>query len=137
LQPQLMSTPREVVSCSCSIHHFGHPDRWCVVFATGILLELHMWIRQQCISASTLETVGYTLQLIVKALAEAPHWRIIVKYWNTAMQQSNIWSIQCQICTMKILKDVCRGSGTSWILQAQIGTRFKYKSIRFHPILFD
>jgi len=41
-------------------------------------------------SASDLEMVSYAKRRLVKALAEAPHWQIIEKYWNTAMQQNNI-----------------------------------------------
>jgi hypothetical protein len=43
----------------------------------------------------------------VKALAEAPHRLIQVKYWNTAMQQNNISSIPFEACTKGILKEVC------------------------------
>jgi hypothetical protein len=43
----------------------------------------------------------------VKELAEAPHWQILEKYWNTAMQQNNIWSIAFEACTKEILKEVC------------------------------
>jgi len=44
-------------------------------------------------SACNLETVSYATRRVSKALAEAPHWQIIEMYWNTAMQQNNIWSI--------------------------------------------
>jgi len=44
---------------------------------------------------------------MAKALAEAPHWQIIGKYWNTAMQQNNIWSIAFEACKMEILKEGC------------------------------
>jgi len=55
-------------------------------------------------SASDLETVSYAMQCVSKALAEAPHWHIIETYWNTAMQQNNIWSIAFEACTKEILK---------------------------------
>jgi hypothetical protein len=51
----------------------------------GRLIELYMWNRQPFMSASNLEMVSYATQRAVKALAEAPHWQIIEKYWNTAM----------------------------------------------------
>jgi len=42
----------------------------------------------------------------VEALAEAPHWQVIEKYWNTAMQQDDIWFIAFEACTEEILKEV-------------------------------
>jgi hypothetical protein len=44
---------------------------------------------------------------IAKPLSEAPHWQIIEIYWNTAMQQNNIWSIAFEACRKEILKQVC------------------------------
>jgi len=55
----------------------------------GRLMELYMWNRWRLISASNLEMVGYATRSIAKALAQAPHWQIIEKYWNIAMQQNN------------------------------------------------
>jgi hypothetical protein len=107
LQPQAVSTPRSMVSGSRSIHRFGHSDITRLVFATGRLLELYMWNRQPFMSASDLEMVSYTTRRIAKALAEAPHWQIIDTYWNTAMQQNNIWSIAFEARTKEILKEVC------------------------------
>jgi hypothetical protein len=78
-----------------------------LVFATGRLMELYMWNRRPFMSTSDLETVSYAIQRVAKALAEAPHWQIIETYWNTAMQQNNIWSIAFEACTMEILKQVC------------------------------
>jgi hypothetical protein len=78
-----------------------------LVFVTGRLLELYMWSRRPFISASNLETVSYATQRILKALAKAPHWQIIEMYWNTAMQQNNIWSIAFEAHTKEILKEVC------------------------------
>jgi hypothetical protein len=42
LQLQEVSTPRVMVSRSCSIHRFGHFDIAHLVFATGRLLEIYM-----------------------------------------------------------------------------------------------
>jgi hypothetical protein len=78
-----------------------------LVFAMGILLELYMWNRRPFMSASGLETVSYAMQRLSKALAEAPHLQIIERYWNTAMQQNNIWSIAFEERTKEILKEVC------------------------------
>jgi hypothetical protein len=55
---------------------------------------------------SNLKTVTYALQLIAKGLPEALHWKIIETYWNTAMQQNNIWSIPCEERRKEILKVV-------------------------------
>jgi hypothetical protein len=55
-------------------------------------------------SASDLEMVSYATQCAVKALAEAPHRQIIEKYWNTTMQQNNIWFIAFVAWTKEILK---------------------------------
>jgi len=70
-------------------------------------MEHYTWNRWPFMSASDLEIVSCATQRIVKALAEAPHWQIIEKYWNTAMQQNNIWSIAFETCTKKILKEAC------------------------------
>jgi hypothetical protein len=78
-----------------------------LVFATGRLLELYMWNRRPLMSASDLETVSYATRRVAKALAEAPHWQIIETYWNTTMQQNNIWSIAFEARTKEILKEVC------------------------------
>jgi hypothetical protein len=137
LQPQAVSTPRSMVSGSRSIHRFGHSDMTRLVFATGRLLELYMWNRRPFMSASDLETVSYATRRVAKALAEAPHWQIIETYWNTAMQQNNIWSIAFEARTKEILKEVCLINGPRWILHAQTGTRFAHKSIRLNPILFN
>jgi hypothetical protein len=70
-------------------------------------MEVYMWNRRPVISASELEMVWEETQRAAKALAEAPHWQIIEKYWNTAMQQHNIWSIAFEACTKEILTEVC------------------------------
>jgi hypothetical protein len=57
--------------------------------------------------ATELERVSYATRRVSKALAEAPHWQIIEMYWNTAMQQNNIWSIAFEAHTKEILKEVC------------------------------
>jgi len=58
-------------------------------------------------SASDLERVSYATGRVAKALANPPHWQIIQKYWNTTMQQNNIWSIAFEARTKEILKEVC------------------------------
>jgi hypothetical protein len=137
LQPQAVSTSRSMVSGSRSIHQFGHCDLTRHLFVTGRLLELYMWNRRPFMSATDLETVSYATRRLAKALAEAPHWQIIETYWNTAMQQNNIWSIAFEACTKEILEEVCLINGPLWILHAQTGTRFAHKSIRLNPILFN
>jgi hypothetical protein len=108
-----------------------------LVFAMGRLLELYMWNRLPFMSASDLETVSYATRRVAKALAEAPYWQIIETYWNTAMQQNNMWSIAFEARTKEILKEVCLINGPWWILHADTGTRFAHKSIRSNPILFN
>jgi hypothetical protein len=78
-----------------------------LVFATGRLLELKMWNRRPFMSSSDLETESYATRRVSKVLAEGPHWQIIEMYWNTAMQQNNIWSIAFEARTKEILKEVC------------------------------
>jgi len=107
LQPEAVSTPRSMVSGSRSIHRFGHSDMTRLVFAMGRLLELYMWNRRPFMSASNLETVSYATRRVAKALAEAPYWQILETYWNTAMQQNNIWSIAFKARTKELLKEVC------------------------------
>jgi hypothetical protein len=51
-----------------------------LVFAMGRLMELYMWNRWPFRSGSDLEMVSYGMRRAVKALAEAPHWQIIVTY---------------------------------------------------------
>jgi hypothetical protein len=58
-------------------------------------------------SASDLETVSYAKGPVSKALAEEPHWQTIETYWNTAMQQNNVWSIAFEASTKVILRWVC------------------------------
>jgi hypothetical protein len=77
------------------------------VLAMGTLLELYMWNRSPFMSASDLETVSYATQRVSKAFADGPHCQIIGTYWNTTMQQNNIWSIAFEARTKDILKEVC------------------------------
>jgi len=126
-----------MVSGSRSIHLFGHSDMTRFVFATGRLLELCVWNRRPFMSASDLEMESYATRRVARALAEGQHWQIIAKYWNTAMQQNNIWSIAFEARTKEILTEVCRSNGPRWILHAQTSTRFEHKSIRLNPILFN
>jgi len=74
-----------------------------LVFALGRLLELYTWNRWPFMSASDLTMVSYATRCIAKALAEGPHWQIIEKYWNTALQQNNIWSTAFVARTEEIL----------------------------------
>jgi hypothetical protein len=78
-----------------------------LVFATGRLLELNMWNTRLFMSASDLETVRYATPHVAKPLAEAPHWQIIERYWNTPMQEHNVWSIAFEARTKEILKELC------------------------------
>jgi hypothetical protein len=78
-----------------------------LVFAMGRLLQLYMRNRWRFMSARDLETVSYAMQRVAKALAEAPYCLIIETYWNTTMQQNNIWSIAFEARTKEIVKVVC------------------------------
>jgi len=137
LQSQVVSTPPSMVSRSRSIHRFGHSDMTRLVFSTGRYFELYMLNRRLLMSARDLEMASYATQRVVKAFAEAPHWQIIEKYWNTAIQGNNIWSIACEAPTNEILKEVCWSKGPQWILNAQTGTRFEHKSAKLNSILFN
>jgi len=66
-----------------------------------------MWYRQPFMSASDFEMVSYATRCVAIAIAEAPQWQILEKYWNTAMPQNNILSIAFEACTKEILKEVC------------------------------
>ena len=72
LHMQVVSTPRSVVSGSCSILQFGHSDMMHLVYVMGRLLELCMWNRRLFVSASNLERVSDATRCVAKALAEAP-----------------------------------------------------------------
>jgi hypothetical protein len=37
--------------------------------------------------------ISNAMPRIAKAVAESPYWQIMEKFWNTPMQQNNIWSI--------------------------------------------
>jgi len=137
LQLQAVSTPWWVVSGSHCIYQFGHPGMTRLVFATGRLLDLAMWNRRQLKWASDMDQVSYAMWHVAKALAEAPHLQMIEKYWNTAMQHSNICSLAFEVCTKEILKEVCWSNGLRWILHTETDTRFEHKSIRLNPILFN
>jgi hypothetical protein len=63
--------------------------------------------RWRFMSASDWENVRYATRRFSKVLADAPHWQITETYWNTAMQQNNIWSIVFKARTTEILKVVC------------------------------
>jgi hypothetical protein len=73
----------------------------------GRLLELYMRIRRPVISTSYFEIVSYAMRCVAKTLAEGPHWLIIGMYWNTAMQQNNMWSIALKAHTKEIFIEVC------------------------------
>jgi hypothetical protein len=107
-----------------------------LVLAMCRLMELFTWNRRPFMSASVLEMVDYTMQCVVKALAEAPHWQIIETYWNTRFQQNNFWSIAFMARKKEIFKEVCPIIAPGWILHTQTGTKFMYKSVRLNPILF-
>jgi len=115
LQRQAVSTPRSMVSGGRSIHRSGYSDTTRLVFATGGLLELYVWKRQPSMSGSHMTRVSYATKHVVKALAETPHWQIIETYWNTALQQNNIWSKAVKARTKEILKEVCWSNGPCWI----------------------
>jgi hypothetical protein len=108
-----------------------------LVFATARLLELYMWNSWPFMRASDLEMVSYAMRRVAKALAETPHWQIIETYWNTIMQQNNIWSIAFEASTKELLKAVCSINTPRCILHAQTGTKFEPKSIMLNPILFN
>jgi hypothetical protein len=137
LQLQAVSTPQSVVSCIRSIHQFGHLDMTCLALSIGRLMELYMWNTRPRMRASNLEMVSNATRRAAKALVEAPHWQIIEKYRNTAMEQNTIWSIAFEACPKEILKEVCYSDGPWWILQAQSSTRFEHKSTKLNPILFN
>jgi hypothetical protein len=107
VQLQAVSTPRSMVSSSCSIHRFVHSDMTCLVFSTGRFPDLDMQTIQPLMSATDWEMVSYATRHVAKALAEAPHWQVIETHWNTAMQQNNIWSIAFEAHTKEILEVVC------------------------------
>jgi len=137
LQPQAMSTPQSVVSDNYRIQWFGQSDMIRLVSSTGRLLVLYLWNRRPFVSGSNLERVGYSTQHVAKALAEAPHWQTIEKYWNTPVQQNNIWSIASEACTKQIFQEVYWSNGSCWIMQTQTATRFEHKLLLLHPIVFD
>jgi hypothetical protein len=107
LQPQAVSTPRSMVSGGGIIQCFGHSDMRSLVFATGRLMALYMRNRRPFTCASDMQMSSYTTRRSSKALSEVPHWQISERYWNTAMQQNNIWTIAFKARTMEILKEVC------------------------------
>jgi ribosome maturation protein Sdo1 len=73
----------------------------------GSLMELYMWNRRPFMTASEMEMVSHVTRRAVNPLAGDPHWQIIEKYWNTAMQQNNIWSTESEAGTKEILKEEC------------------------------
>jgi hypothetical protein len=106
LQPQALSTPRSVVSGIHRIHRFSHSVIMRLVFGMTKLPELYMWNRRPFMSSSHLERVRCAMRQIAKVLAKASHWSIIEMYWNTPLQQNNIWSIAFEAHTQDIMKEV-------------------------------
>jgi len=78
-----------------------------LVIAKGRRLERYMWNRRLLMSPRELEIVSYATRRVSKGLAEGQDWQIVETYWNTSMQQNNIWSIAFEACTKEILKEVC------------------------------
>jgi hypothetical protein len=78
-----------------------------LVFATGRLMELYLKNRRPFMCASDLEMVSWATRRIANALADAPHWLITEMYWNTTMQQNNIWSLGFEARTKEIMEEVC------------------------------
>ena len=101
------------------------------------LVELHLWNRWLFMNASDLEMVSYATWYVAKQLTEAPYWQVIETYWNTGMQQHNIWSIAFKAATKENMKEVYWINGRCWIVHTQTGTRFTHQSIRLDPILFN
>jgi len=66
LQLQVVSTTQSVVSSSRRILRLGHSDMTRLVFGTGRLIELDMWNRRPCLSASDLETGSYSMRRVAK-----------------------------------------------------------------------
>jgi hypothetical protein len=95
-----------MVSGSHNIHRFDHLDTTGLVVATGRHQEVYMWNRRQFLSGSDSVTVTYTTRQVLKALAKASPVQIIETYWNTALQQNNIWSIAFEARTKEILNEV-------------------------------
>jgi len=85
LQPQAVSTPRSIVSGSCSVYRFDLSDMTRLVFGMGRLLKLYILNRWPFMSASHLEMVSYATRCVLKAFAEATHWQIIETNWNSTM----------------------------------------------------
>jgi len=137
LKPQAVSTPPSMGSGNRGIHRFCHSDMTRFVFTMGRLLNRYMWNRRPDLSAYDMETISYATRRVSKALAEAPHWQIIESYWNTAMNQHDIWSTAFESHTKEILEEVCRCNGPHWILHAQTSTRFEHKLVRLNPCLFN
>jgi len=125
-----------MVSGSRSIQRLGDSNMTHPVFATGRIMEPDMWNRWPVMCVSDLEMVGYATRRVAKAFADAQHWQMIEKYWNTTMQQNNIWSIALDARTNEILQEVCWSNGPCRILQSRTGTRFKHKSTKLNHIPF-
>jgi hypothetical protein len=87
-----------MVSSSRGIHQCGYADMTRSVLPPGKVLELCMWDRWPFMRTCDWGMVRY-------ALTEAPYWQIIETFWNTAMQQRNIWSIAFKAGTQEIWKD--------------------------------
>jgi hypothetical protein len=82
IQLQALSTPRSMVTGSCSIHWFGQSDITRLVLSIRRSLEIYMWNTQWVMSVRDSEMVIYATWRIVKAFAEAPHCQTIQTYWN-------------------------------------------------------
>jgi hypothetical protein len=132
-----VSTPPSIVSGSWRIPVLGNSDRMHHVFDIGRLLELCVCQRRPLMIASDLEMVSDATWHVAKALTYAPHWQIIVTYWNTAMQQNNIWSPAFEARTKVIWTEECWSNSPHCRFHTQPGIRFEHHSIKFNPIVLN
>jgi len=135
LQLLTVSTPSSVVSGCRIIHRIGYLDMTLLDCATGRLMELNMWNRKLFKSVSNLEMVSYATLCAANPLADTPHWQIIEKVWNTAMQQNIVRSIAFETRTKDIMTEVRWSNVPHWTLNGQTGTRFEHRSTKSNPIV--
>jgi hypothetical protein len=89
-----------------------HPLIWSLTLDASCISNRQtpgtMHVEQMAVmSASDFEMVSYVSRHVAKAFTSTLHEKIIDKYWNTVMQEINIWSIAFGACTKVILKEVC------------------------------
>jgi len=126
-----------MVAGSRTVNLLNSSEVACLVFRIRRLLECDMLITGLWIGASDLKQICYAMRHVAKWLTETPYWQIIEKYWNTTIQQNNIWSIAFVAQTKEIMIEVWQRNGPYWLFHNETGTRPEHSSMPYITSQFN